>query len=520
MDSFLVLYDSEEKELGRTKFVRNELSPTYETQFVLPLESENKFYTLKHYNMRIIKEKVNNCDLNIHTYIGETTFTVSDLFDEKTNKNHRLKLKISGKKENKDYGWVHVVGTIMKDPTEFLCLKMNGLNLDNKETFGKTDAFCVVRRQFKGGNEWYPIAKTEIVYSDLNPEFRTLFIPTYKFCQDDENAPIKIQCYNRNKIKNPNFIGECITSYSKINNLTRSILELIDPKKENRNKYRNSGLLEIENMKITKLPTFPQLLENGLKMNIIAAIDFSKKNGSYKGKIFGSSLHDKREKKNKYRNAIKHSLEEFTPILNGNPVSGYGFGGRWESQNTYFGLSDGTLDQPTFDSTDDLVDAYEKILAKKPVKPTRKNKIVSLLTHLIDSKVRPTKNESVFHVIVVYLKNKLCDKKAIRRLLTETSHLPFCVVFVPLGKRIVIIYVNNQRVILNKFSEIEDLCGWDLHHFHLVDGIKLMKDQKYSLREMTDLIPFNEYKDNELAARYVFESIPPKVCDYAYRFLN
>ncbi|KAJ3452167.1 copine [Anaeramoeba flamelloides] len=520
MDSFLVLYDSEEKELGRTKFVRNDLTPSYETQFVLPIESESKSYTLKLYNMRIIKEKVNNCDLNIHTYIGETSFSMEDLLDEKTNENHRLQLKLIGKEENKDLGWVNVVGIIMKDPTEFLCLKMTGLNLENTETFGKSNPFCVIWRQFKGDEEWYPIAKTEIVYSDLNPEYRTLFIPTYKFCQDDENAPIKIQCFSRNKIKNPYLIGECETSYYKLNSTTRSIVELIDPKKKDKKKYRNSGILEIINVKITNLPTLPQIIENGLKLNVIAAIDFSKVNGSYKGKIFGHSLHDKKEDKNQYRNAIKHSLDKFVPFLGDDPIYAYGYGGKWDSKFTFFGLSNGSLDDPKFSGTDGIMEAYENILDTKPVNPQGKNKLEPLLAHLIDSKVRPTKNQSVFHVIIVYTKNDLNDKKAIRRLLIETSKLPYCVIFVPLGERIIVRYINNQRHVFYKFDDIEELCGWDLHHFHLVDGIKLMQDKKCALREMTDLVAFNEYKDNELGARYVFESVPPKICDYFYRFLN
>ena len=83
----------------------------------------------------------------------------------------------------------------------------------------------------------------------------------------------------------------------------RMRLALVNPKKQRKRNYVNSGELEIFDLEMTEVPSFLDYLRGGCELNLVVAIDYSASNGDPQ---YPFSLHSiVSEEPNEYTKAIQ-----------------------------------------------------------------------------------------------------------------------------------------------------------------------------------------------------------------------
>ena len=97
-------------------------------------------------------------------------------------------------------------------PSSKVMLSVSAFNLKDVDTFSVSDPFCVLFIRSAVSNKWHEIARTEIIWNNLNPKWVEKFKMDYYF---EEVQNLKFAIYdadheqmNRNKLSKGNCLGE------------------------------------------------------------------------------------------------------------------------------------------------------------------------------------------------------------------------------------------------------------------------------------------------------------------------
>lgn len=121
---------------------------------------------------------------------------------------------------------------------------MRGVNLENTDTFGKSDPYLVISVISQGGAplEAY---RTEHIDNDLNPNWAPFTIPVSILTQGGNvNTPILLECFDDEAIGTNELIGSCKTTFAKLFTTKRFIL-INEKKKQKKKNYTDSGAIEV-----------------------------------------------------------------------------------------------------------------------------------------------------------------------------------------------------------------------------------------------------------------------------------
>lgn len=117
-------------------------------------------------------------------------------------------------------------------PTSTIELALTAADLEDMDTFSKSDPFCVVYTKESGGgpDKWICIGKTETIMNTLNPAWQTKFVMEYKF---EARQLLKFEVYDSDsdsaRLEDHDFIGACECSLGEIvsaqgRGLTKSLI--------------------------------------------------------------------------------------------------------------------------------------------------------------------------------------------------------------------------------------------------------------------------------------------------------
>ncbi|KAJ3443336.1 copine-8 [Anaeramoeba flamelloides] len=507
INSFLILSDSK-GEVGRTNIIKKENNCIYPDQIVIPF-SPDELYVLRLYQV-----KGDLLEVNLY---GKISFSCLEILEG--NELKQIEKSLDSNNSSDTLCKIRVRAIPFKDPNSVLCLQLKANKLKNTEKLGKSDPFCVIYRKLKGGEDWHPVARTEVIFNNLDPVWRKLYIPLYKLGIESPEDPLKIVCSSRHVYKTPKLMGEMETSLTQLLDLNEKEFPLIDPDKLKKKKYTNSGTLEIAICYDVGLPTFPELIKQGVNIKIIAGIEFSKRQGTLKKT---SSNHSTDSARNIYRKSMESLLSSFDDKLPYDcQIQGYGYCAKWinnekKSKKEFFGLKNGELDDVTFQNSKELMKAYDEILEEKNLNQNNTTDISEFLQYLIDTHVTKRKNPTDYNIILIFCNNYLGKVKKIQDLVIETSHLPYTILFVPLRKRWIKLDDDN----VNTFREIELITNYQNFHFSKVTGDYLLNKKKvYAKRVMADILPYNEFPNFSPDAKSnLFNLIQTYVVEYYYNF--
>ncbi|KAK3739510.1 hypothetical protein QZH41_005061 [Actinostola sp. cb2023] len=113
----------------------------------------------------------------------------------------------------------------------------------------------VYAEEIKGGNERVKLTlratnlDKKVVKNNLNPNWKTIELPVHSLCSGDYDATIK------------------------------KGLDFINPKKQHKKKYVNSGVLYVSLCEITQYHSFLDYVMGGCQINFTVGIDFTASNG-------------------------------------------------------------------------------------------------------------------------------------------------------------------------------------------------------------------------------------------------
>ena len=326
--------------------------------------------------------------------------------------------------------------------------------------------------------------RTEVVKNTLDPIWKPIHISGQKLCNGDQEKPIKIECFDWDRVGSHDLIGISQVTLQDLSNAGFSF-EL-----KNLGKKKNSGVVQVTEVKKKKVLSFIDYLRAGTQISFSIAIDFTGSNGEYSDP---SSLHHLNPNNpNQYERAIwevgtileAYDTDKMFPV--------FGFGGvpRGENQaNHCFPL---TFDRsnPYVQGVSGILDAYHRSLACVSLAgPT-------LFQHIIDntaSVARSVPPNQVYNVLLILTDGAIMDMDKTISSVVGASSLPMSIIIVGVGNA--------------DFNSMEAL---DCDEGFLVDNRGFR-----ATRDIVQFVPFNKFSGNSTAlAAEVLREVPKQLTDF------
>merc|ERR1712224_581257 len=94
-----------------------------------------------------------------------------------------------------DCGTITVTATEVGGHHEIACLKFEGMGLDKKDFFGKSDPFYELGKQNPDGT-FTTVYRSETIEANLSPRWRQHEINVKRLCGGQAEQPILFSCYD------------------------------------------------------------------------------------------------------------------------------------------------------------------------------------------------------------------------------------------------------------------------------------------------------------------------------------
>ncbi|KAK3548829.1 hypothetical protein QTP70_020720 [Hemibagrus guttatus] len=262
-DPFCVLFqdvDSNWVELGRTETAVNNLNPVFGVKF----QVDYHFEEVQKLKFAMFDEDKCSSQLYEHDFLGEFICTLGVIVSNK--KLHRPLILANGKPAGK--GAITITAQELSD-NRIITLSMCGRKLDKKDFFGKSDPYLEFHKQGEDG-KWMLVHRTEVIKNTLDPVWKSFTVPLISLCNGDVDRNIKVICYDYDNDGGHDFIGEFLTTVTKMSEAQNSQeveFECINPKKQKKKKnYKNSGVIILKSCKITRDYSFLDYILGGCQL--------------------------------------------------------------------------------------------------------------------------------------------------------------------------------------------------------------------------------------------------------------
>uniref|UniRef100_A0A672HYT8 Copine-2 n=1 Tax=Salarias fasciatus TaxID=181472 RepID=A0A672HYT8_SALFA len=263
-DPFCVLFhevDGNWVELGRTETAVNNLNPVFGVKF----QVDYHFEEIQKLRFAMFDEDKCATQLYEHDFLGEFVCTLGVIVSNK--KLHRPLTLANGKPAGK--------GSIT--------VRLSERRLISTDFFGKSDPYLEFHKQGEDG-KWMLVHRTEVIKNTLDPSWKSFTVPLISLCNGDVDRNIKVLCYDYDNDGGHDFIGEFLTTVSKMSEAQNSVeveFDCINPKKQKKKKnYKNSGIIIVKSCKIVRDYTFLDYILGGCQLMFTVGIDFTASNGN------------------------------------------------------------------------------------------------------------------------------------------------------------------------------------------------------------------------------------------------
>lgn len=453
-------------EVGRTEVIRDNLNPNWKTTVIL-----DYFFEIK----QPICFKVFDYDESKPDELGEISTTLGDLVSKGTS---FLDLTRKGKLVVR----VEEVKTC-NDQFQFF---MKGVKLDKKDLFGKSDPYLIFYRQL--GNTWSEVHRTEIIKNTLDPVWKPVLITAQRLCNGDFKKPIKIDCYDWDRVGSHDLIGSSEVTLEQLSQrgFSFDLYESVKTKQKN----KKAGTIVVSDIIQKKILSFIDYLRAGVQISFSLAIDFTASNGEYSSP---GSLHNiNPNMPNQYEKAIweiggileSYDTDRYFPV--------FGFGGvpRGErSANHCFPLTFNPQN-PYVQGVHGIIEAYHNSLRCVSLSgPT-------LFHHVIDSTIAVTQQSDPtkqYNILMILTDGAIMDMPDTINSIVRASNLPMSIIIVGVGSA--------------DFSSMEALdCD---------DGKLRNTRGEFASRDIVQFVPFLKFSGNPIAlAAEVLKEVPNQLTQF------
>ncbi|KAL8581960.1 hypothetical protein ACOMHN_027942 [Nucella lapillus] len=259
-------------EVGRSEVIQDNLNPDFAKKFVM-----NYFFE----EAQKLKFAIYDVDspshqLDQHDFLGCVELTLGEIVGSPGSKTEKA-LRGPAPNSGKIYIRVEEVNACK----EIATMQFKASNLDKKDFFGKSDPFLVFHRANEDGS-YTVVHRTEVIKNTLNPSWASFTVPVQLLCNGDYDRSIRVECFDWNKSGTHEIIGEFCTNMRELSRGpgAHSQYEVINQSKKSKKKYKNSGQVSLQSIRIEEEHSFLDFVKGGMQMNFTVAVDFTASNGS------------------------------------------------------------------------------------------------------------------------------------------------------------------------------------------------------------------------------------------------
>ncbi|XP_060081518.1 copine-3-like isoform X2 [Ylistrum balloti] len=385
----------------------------------------------------------------------------------------------------------------MKEGGELAHITLNAKKLDNKDFMGKSDPYIEIQRQNPDGS-WQVTHRTEVIKNTLNPVWRPFSVSVHALCSGDHNKEIKFDVYDWDSDGSHDFIGGFKTTVKEMMGASNNEIPFpcINPKKQGKKKYENSGVVYLTNFELKRPMTFLDYIYGGMQINFTVGIDFTASNGNPR---LNSSLHFiDPSRPNEYVQATRavgnicqdYDSDKLFPAL--------GFGAKLPTGEVSFEFAlNFDPSNPYCNGIEGVIQAYQHcIQAVELYGPTNVAPIIRHVARFAaqSQAEESTKGASQYYVLLLLTDGALSDMPQTIQAIVDATALPMSVIIVGVGQA--------------DFDNMELLDG--------DNGMLRAPNGQEARRDIVQFVPFRKFKrvSAEELARQVLAEVPQQVVQY------
>ncbi|XP_059090239.1 copine-8-like [Tigriopus californicus] len=476
-------------EVGRTEVIKNNLSPEWQTKFIVNYSFEER----QEVKFEVYDWDQDSRNLSAHDFLGRCQTTLGQIVAASGHQFTAVLQDSPGRATSHIFITTEELGA----NKEVAYIQLAAENLDKMDFFGKSDPFFVISKGFSNGR-FVVVKKSEVIKKTLNPSWAQFSVPVRDLCNNNYERPLKIDVYDWNASGKDDFIGSFMTSLRSLSSaaIERTKYPCINEKKVGKKKYTNSGLVYVKSYRTEKQLTFLDYIQGGTSMNFSVAIDFTASNGNPQ---HPSSLHHLRPGflDNQYTAAIRACGEIIEDYDSDKMFPALGFGARvppsgMVSHEFYLNLRD---DNPYCARVDGLIQAYYNALQRVTLYgPTNFAPVIQHVTRFAQT----YQDGRQYFVLLIITDGIITDMDMTKQAIIEASKYPMSIIIVGVGEE--------------DFSAMEELDSDDklLSYYNQ----KAQRDivQFVELRKF--LSPRDQTWDKAMLAKEVMAEVPGQVVDW------
>lgn len=342
---------------------------------------------------------------------------------------------------------------------------------------------------------WVKVLETGYIKNEDNPNFEPFIIDQNSLCRGMENSAMKMEIWDYSEGEDSRLISTGYFSVYK--NLVPNIpIETFD------SEGKLAGIVQIQSFERRDLYSIVQHINNGLTLNLVAAIDFTASNGNPKNK---SSLHyiDESGKMNQYQTAINKVFSVLEAYDTDKMIPVYGFGGMspdlgYPSTSHMFPIN-GDKENPFAYATQGVLDLYLESLQK--IRLSGPTYFAPCINETIQA-VKPEfeNGKYMYTTLLILTDGTICDIEDTFRAIEEAAKLPISIIIVGVGEE-----DYSQMNILDGDTELE---GGKENDFK-------------PCRDIVQFVPYRKFRNNpEGLCEEVLNEIPEQISYFYWMITN
>ncbi|XP_040581685.1 copine-8 [Lepeophtheirus salmonis] len=404
------------EELGRTEQIKDCLSPEFMKKIVVPYNfEERQELRFELWDVDNIKKKVEDQKLLGYVDVSLGKIVNARGIEAKIEKGKGSMIIVAkeASSEQSSIGKLH--------------LQFGASKLENKDTFGKSDPFFHISKSISA-TDFMKVYESEWIKNDLNPTWKPFSMSLNDLCDGELNRLLKIDVFDYSSNGKHDFIGEFETSVSQMMN--KRSFEVINPKKKEKKKYTNSGVLNIISFNNDSPPSFLDFIQGGMVMNFSVAIDFTASNGNIRSRL---SLHHRNDEgENDYTVAIQTVGDIIEDYDTDKKFPAFGFGARLPpngeiSHDFFLNLKE---NNPFCEGVRGILDAYYSTVdAVELYGPTNFSPCINRIKAIAQSH----QDGKQYYVLLILTDGAITDMAETKKTIVEASNLPMSIIIIGVG---------------------------------------------------------------------------------------
>jgi hypothetical protein len=468
MDAQIIILLSETQqtwqEIGRTEILKDR-NPNFSTKTAVFF----KFEVLQVVKFVIVHvTNKTSTKLEDQQIIGEVQSTLSKLVCAG-------KSQFNIRRQDSDQGILDISCDEVPGYCDEVELCFRATNLDKKELLRKSDPMLVISR-WEG--IWQQIHKTEFYKHQLDVQFLPFKISVQQLCRGDPKQPIRFEIYDHHVSKDNELIGGLDMTLEKLLQSSGTTHPLIHEElRKRKSKYKDSGTLHIDSVKLEKHCSMVQLLRGGYKFSFNVAIDFTSSNGDI---TKHDSLHF-RGPNNSYENSIRSVTQVVESFTDGGHAV-YGFGAKIPPTNEVSHCFAANFNEtsPYVNGVEELIHVYYNALLRVYLHgPTNLSFIISKVAKRARDDTTDT-----YYILLIITDGVVTDHEATINEIINASDLPLSIIIVGVGN--------------DAFNTMNDLCPC---------GKPLSYQGRSAARNIVTFVPYRSCISQYLATK-LLEEVP------------